>query len=130
MGHAAPPSQMPRRSQTVDVVGSVAQLVGYVVLVSLFISLFVPVVRRALFAFGFIAGCLLMLAIAGVTGLGLYRRVTQGGRMKTMADNPFASPSAAANEASDLPDETGNDVLETTLDEPVPALRRRYPWRH
>src|ERR1700690_768651 len=116
---------MARRSQTVDAVGSIVQLAGFVVIIGLFISLFFPAVRRAFAALGFIAVCLLILAIAGLTGRGIHRLTTKAGRMKTLTDNPFSPPT----KTTETLDETWADEPETTLDLPYPVLRRRYPWR-
>jgi len=98
----------------------VAQLAGWVVLVSLFF----PSVRRAIAGLGFIATCVSILVVAGLVGFGIYRLATREGRMKSMTDNPFASPTAAS-------DRTWNDgESETIPDLLYPGRRRRYPWRH
>jgi hypothetical protein len=112
--------QMARRRQEVDIVGLVAQLAGLVVL----ISLFFPAVRRALAELGFIAVCFSILVGAGLVGFGIYRLATREGRIKAMAGNPFALPTAAS-------DRTWNDgKSEAFPDFLYPMLRRRYPWRH
>jgi hypothetical protein len=112
--------KMTRRKQATDAMGLVAQLAGLVVL----ISLFFPAVRRALGELGFIAVCISILVVAGLVGFGIYRLATRVGRMKSMTDNPFAPPTAAA-------DRTWNDgESETIPDLLYPGRRRRYPWRH
>ena len=108
------------RRHAVVVVGLIAQLAVFLVL----ISLFFPAVRRAL---GFTMVCLSVLVVVGVAGFSLYRLATRWNRM--MTENPFALPAEAAE-----PEGAGqiwNDPEPATaLDLLEPALRRRHPWRH
>ena len=111
---------MAHRKQAADVIGRIAQLAGFVML----ISLLFPAVRRTLAGLGFIAVGLWVLVVVGLVGFGIYRLSTWRSGMRTATENPFTSP-------NDAPDQTWNDdESETTLDFLEPALRRRYPWRH
>ena len=111
---------MAHRKQAADVIGRIAQLAGFVML----ISLFFPTVRRTLAELGFIAVGLSVLVVVGLVGFGIYRLSIWRSGMRTATENPFTSP-------NDAPDQTWNDdESETTLDLLEPALRRRYPWRH
>jgi hypothetical protein len=111
---------MAHRKQETDVIGWTAQLAGFAML----ISLFFPAVRRALAELGWIAMGLSVLVVVSLVGCGIYRQSTWRRGMRTVTENPFASP-------TDAPDQTWNDdESETTLDLLEPALRRRYPWRH
>lgn len=119
---------MVHRKQAIDVVGLIAQLAGFTVL----ISLCFPAVRRVLAEFGILAVGLLVLVVLGLLGFSIYRLATRPS--KTTTENPFATPSDAPHQTGDdgkseTPNgtdgesENGPDLLE-------PALRRRYPWRH
>jgi hypothetical protein len=95
----------------------VAQLAGLVVL----ISLFFPVVRRALAELGFIAVCFSILVVAGLVGFDFYRLATREGRMKAMTGNLFAAPADASDQI------WNNGESEATPDLLHPVRRRRYP---
>jgi hypothetical protein len=126
-------AQMEHRRQAIDVLGLIAQLAGFIVL----IGLFFPAVRRLLASFGLLAVGLSMLVLMGLIGFSVYRLATR--QSKRIIENPFAPP-------GDAPDPTGNDgesatangngaesegsESETGPDLLEPALRRRYPWRH
>jgi hypothetical protein len=124
---------MEHRRQAIDVLGLIAQLAGFIVL----IGLFFPAVRRLLASFGFLAAGLLVLALMALIGFSVYRLASR--QSKKITENPFAPP-------GDAPDPTGNDAESATAngngsgsegsesengpDLLEPALRRRYPWRH
>jgi len=80
---AAFAGNMGRRRKDDDWVGLVAQLAGLFLLLSL-ISL---QVRQTISAIGLIAICLLVLAVAGVIGFGIYRFATQSQRAETAEGN-------------------------------------------
>lgn len=76
---------MARRRRRDDAwIGLVAQLAGFAVLLS-FLS---PQVRQAIWAFGFIAICLLGVAIIGLIGFGIYRYATRAQRITDFVPNP------------------------------------------
>lgn len=117
---------MVHRKQAIDVVGLIAQLAGFIVL----ISLFFPAVRRALTGLGLIAVGLLILFVMGLIGFSFYRLFARQG--KAVAENPFAPPSGISIQTGN---DGGSKMGSDDASEPAskrldPALRRRYPWRH
>ena len=108
------------RKQAIDVVGLIAQLAGFIVL----ISLCFPSVRRSL---GFIVVCLSIVVVLGLAGFSIRRLVTRGSR-KTL-ENPFAPQAKAMEPVVADPIWTDSESA-ITLDLLEPAVRRRYPWRH
>jgi hypothetical protein len=111
---------MDHRKQATDVMGRIARVAGFAMLVSLFF----PTVRRTLAEFGFVAVILSLFVVTGLLGFGIYRWKTRIGRLKTAGENPFA-PLADDPELSWHQDEP-----EAPLELLGPAMRRRYPWRH
>lgn len=117
---------MVHRRQAVDVVGLIAQLAGFIVL----ICLFFPAVRRSLTGLGLIAAGLSILFVMALIGFTIYRLTAR--KSKAMTENPFAPPDDVSGEIEkDGESESWNDAeSETAPDLLEPALRRRYPWRH
>jgi len=74
---------MARRRKEDDWVGPVAQLVGLVFL----LSLISPQVRQTISAIGFVAICLLGLAVLGLIGFGIYRFATRSQRVGAIQHN-------------------------------------------
>jgi len=104
-------------------VGLIAQLTALAILVSLWF----PAARRALAEPDFLTLCVEILAVAGLTGYGIYHlatRATRASRMKTINENPFTS-------SDTVPDRTWSGAEPDGIpDFLYPMLRRRYPWRH
>ena len=117
--------RMENRRHAVDVVGLIAQLAGFIVL----ISLFFPAVRRVFAGLGLLAAGLSMLVMMGLIGFSVYRLATR--KHKRLAENPFVPPGDAPDQNGNGGEpETGNDdESEIGPDLLEPALRRRYPWR-
>lgn len=67
---------MATRRKDDDWIGPVAQLAGLVFL----LSLISPQVRQTISAIGFVAICLMGLALMGLIGLGVYRFATRSQR--------------------------------------------------
>src|ERR1039458_8890197 len=85
-----------RRRRDGDLVGPVAQLVGLVVLASMFI----PGVREMVFAIGWIALILFLLAIVGLVVVGIFRLATPERNMRGMTSNVFAPSLRAPDQKS------------------------------
>jgi hypothetical protein len=115
---------MAHQKQETDVMGRIARVAGFIMLVSLFISLFFPAARRALAELGFVAVGLSLLVVMGLIGFGIYRLPIRVGAIKTANGNPFAPP------AEDAEPVWNDNAAEASLELLGPALRRRYPWRH
>jgi hypothetical protein len=81
-----------RRRRDDDWIGLVAQLAGVVTL----LSLISPPVRQTISAVGFIAVCLLAVAVVALIGFGIFWWVTRSKR-PTSGDNVFPSPITRAN---------------------------------
>jgi len=81
-----------RRKRDDDWIGLVAQLAGMVIL----LSLISPQVRQTISAVGFIAICLLALAVVGLIGFGVYRWATRSNRPAS-SENVFLSSITYAN---------------------------------
>jgi apolipoprotein N-acyltransferase len=94
---------MAYKRQAVDRIGLIAQLAGFLVLISLFSS----AVRRTLTGPGL--GTLAIVAV-GLLGFGAYRLVAGKRGAKETNRNPFATPTEGSNRA------WNNDKSETTLD--------------
>jgi hypothetical protein len=103
-----------------DIIGRIARVAGFVLLVSLLF----PAVRRTIAGFGFWGMALSLLAIIGLLGFGIYRLTTRITRKRELDENPFAPLTDKADPA------WRREASEGTLELCRPALRRRYPWRH
>lgn len=123
---------MVHRKQAIDVVGLIAQLAGFIMLVCLFF----PAVRRALTGLGLIALGLSILLVMVLIGFSIYRLTSR--QTKAITENPFAPPDDVSDQAGNS-DQTANrgesetwsgTESESAPDLIEPALRRRYPWRH
>ena len=86
-----------RRRRDGDLVGPVAQLVGLVVLASMFI----PGVRQMLFSIGIIALLFLGIVVVGFVVFTLDRLATPERRMQSTAVNVFAPPSRVPDQKCD-----------------------------
>ncbi len=106
-------------------VGLIAQLAGFIVL----ICLFFPAVRRVLTGLGLVALGLSILFVMALMGFTVYRLAIR--QSKAITENPFASPDDVPGQTEkDGESESWNEAeSESAPDLIEPALRRRYPWR-
>jgi hypothetical protein len=88
-----------RRKRDDDWIGLVAQLAGMVIL----LSLISPQVRQTISTVGFIAICLLGLAVVGLIGFGVYRWTTRSQRTASSAPFVLSSITYANAPPVDLP---------------------------
>jgi len=97
-----------RRKRDDDWIGPVAQLAGGVML----LSLISPQVRQTLSVAGFIAICLLALAVVGLIGFGIYRYATRAQRITDFVPNPNWAMSPPPYYKPEAPPQSAGQLIE------------------
>ena len=99
---------MARRRKDDDWIGPVAQLVGLVFL----LSLLSPAVRQTITAIGFVAICLLGLAVAGLVGFGIYKVATRSQRVSAIERTVDWKALGVAVRGKEKPRQSTPDLIE------------------
>jgi len=99
---------MARRRKEADLIELVIPLVGLVAL----LSLISPQARQIISTFGLIAVWLLVLAVVGLVGFGLYRFVTRSQRANVFQRKVDSKPLAFDVNAKEKPPQTTGDLIE------------------